>query len=234
MKRGRVLNRPLEPRWLDMAFRLGRAGATADEARIVLIERLSETHLRPSTASRVVQVLLPVWVAPPPETKEMIEWALHNSEEATDLRGVHLVALLATYPFFGDVCTAVGRLLKLQDAVSTDEIRSRLRAQWGDRETTNTAQRNCIRTLRAFGVLDAERGASSSTAGEQFELPSSMLRWAAHALILSREAESVHEQDVSSAAEFFFLRIPSGATGDYPLLEFLNIGPRQRALVLAH
>src|SRR5688500_10356053 len=122
MNRGRVLNRPLEPAWLDEAFRLGRAATRVDEARAELLARLSETHLTSSTAGRVVQVLLPVWVSPPTETVEMIAWALHNSDEVTDLRGVHLLALLATYPFFGDVCAIVGRLLKLQGTVETEEL----------------------------------------------------------------------------------------------------------------
>lgn len=234
MNRGRVLNRPLEPAWLDAAFRLGREGVAADAARTQLTERLSETHLSASTAGRVVQVLLPVWVTPPAETKDMIGWALHNSSEVTDLRFVHLVALLATYPFFGDVCAIVGRMLKLQGTVATDDVRSRLRGQWGDRETTNTAQRNCIRTLRAFGALDAERGASTSTAGERFELPGSMKRWAAHGIILTRDAESVVEDDVTSAAELFFLNFSNGQpAGEYPFLETFNVGPRQRALVPA-
>ena len=161
----------------------------------------------------------------------MIEWALANSREVADLRAVHLLALIAIYPFFSDVCAISGRLLRIDGEVQSAELRKRLRAKWGDREVVDVAQRKCIQTLRAFGALAGERGTVVSQPGERLPLPESLAPWAIHAVVLGRNAESIDVGEIGAAPEAFFTDIVMRGMNGYALLERFNVGPSRASYV---
>jgi hypothetical protein len=233
MNRGRILNRPLEPSWMDAAFRLAQDVPDVAERRRLLEMRLRDTHLAPQALKKVTEAVAPVWISPPPETAAMIEWALANSRDVADLRAIHLLALVATYPFFGDVCAISGRLLRIDGEVRNPELRNRLRATWGDREVINVAQRKCIQTLRAFSALEGHRGAAVSQAGERLRLPATHTPWAVHAIILGRNAESIDAGEIGASPEAFFADIVMHGVNGYALLERFNLGPSRVSYVAA-
>lgn len=181
---------------------------------------------------KVREIVGPVWLDPPAETATFIDWARGNVDPTSDLRAVHLLALLATYPFFDDVCVAVGRLLRLQGQVTTADLRSRLRAKWGDREIVQVAQRMCIYSLRHFGALMAD-ARSTSSAAEPLPLTSSLNAWAVHAVVLGRDAGAIDLMEVDVAPELFFVRLDSRQINDYPHLERYAMAAGRAELVLA-
>jgi hypothetical protein len=140
--------------------------------------------------------------------------------------------LIATYPFFDDVCVAVGRLLRLQGNVSTPDLRARLRAKWGDREIVQVAQRMCVYTLRAFGALTPD-GRSISTAADPLPLPRSLSAWAVHALVLGRDAQAIDTMEIDVAPELFFTHLEFPSVNEYPLLERFAMAAGRSELVLA-
>lgn len=219
MTRGRILNRPLRPEWLDMAVSIRRRVGMGDEARRQLEVALRDEPLATESRKKVVEAISHVWLKPGPDLVPFTDWAVDRALDVPDARAIHLVALLAAYPFFGDVCAAVGRLVTLDGDVRTDALRSRLRNRWGDREVVNVAQRKCVQTLRDFGVLTAPRGSSVSQVGEQLVLPAEMVPWAVHGLMLSRGIEALETTEVRSAPELFFLGLPPSVPNGYRYLE---------------
>lgn len=232
MNRSRILNHSLEPAWLDAAFAIGRQHGDGDP-RQLLEMALSDMALAKWARIKVREIVGPVWLDPPKETASFIGWARANVDPARDLRAIHLLALMATYPFFGDVCTAVGRLLRLQGEVTTSDLRSRLRAKWGDREIVEVAQRMCIYTLRAFGALSAEPRASVSRPAEPLPLPRDLGMWAVHALVLARNAESIDLMEIDVAPEIFFTSVEAQPGNGYPLLERFSMAAGRAEFVLA-
>ena len=186
--------------------------------------RLRDEQLADGARSKVVETVHPVWINPPAETAAFIRWAAERYTEAPDLRPIHLVALMATYPFFGDITAAVGRMLRSSGAVDSLQVRGRMKAQWGDRDAVSVATRKCLLTLRSFGVISGDRGSTTSTAGERFCLSGDWAMWAVGALLLTRGSEMIDAPTVESAPEFFFLDVRVPATDAYPLLERLTSG----------
>src|SRR5262249_25635233 len=148
--RGPILDRPLEPAWLDAALRIAQESADLDEVRSRLHVALGDSGLGTVARVKTVTALVRVWADPSGSSEPAIRWARESLADEEDLRPVHFGALLAAYPFFGDVCAFVGRILALEEQVSTPELRARMRAAWGDRRSVHNAVQRAVKTLRAF------------------------------------------------------------------------------------
>ena len=227
MNRNRIVNRPVQPSWIATALDLAAEGATGADGRSRLEIRLRDEGLADVARQKVVETLHPVWINPPPETDSFIAWARDRSVEAPDLRPLNLLALMATYPFFGDVLAAVGRLLRTDGQVDAAKLRDRLKSKWGDRDSVNVAERKCIQTLRWFGVLAGDRGSGVSVAGERFVLAGEWAQWSIAALLLSRDIEMTDARTVETAPEFFFLDVLIPAGAPHPLLEVMTAGDQR-------
>ena len=219
MSRGVILDRPLEPDWLDVALRIGRDELPRAEARKRLELLLRDAELGPTARKKTVTALARLWIEPPPAAARMLDWGAQRLFDVGDTRPVHLAAILATYPFFGDVCAAAGRLLSLEGAVSTPELRQRVRGAWGHRRSIDVAVQRAVKTLRALGVLSGSPGASLSGPGERLNVPDDAAGWTVHALMLTRGVDSIEQSDIRSAPELFGLGLPVGELDSYPLLE---------------
>jgi hypothetical protein len=230
MNRNRILNHSLDPAWMDAAFAIGQRPADGDP-RALLATTLSDMGLPKWARVKVREIVGPVWLDPPSETASLIRWARDNVSPTSDLRAVHLLALMATYPFFDDVCIAVGRLLRLQGEVTTSDLRSRLRAKWGDREIVHVAQRMCVYTLRAFGALSVE-ARSVSRPADPLPLSGDLGMWAVHALVLARNTESIDLMEIDVAPEMFFVSLEPPQGNGYSLLERFATGTGRAEFVL--
>lgn len=217
--RGPVLDRPLEPRWLDAALRVAREARDIDDFRRRLHVALGDSGLGTAARVKTVTTLVRTWADPREASAAAICWARDTLADEEDLRAVHLGALLAAYPFFGDVCATVGRVLALEQQVKTPDVRARIRASWGDRRTVHNAVQRAVKTLRSFELLTGDPGSSLSHCAERLSVSPRAGRWIAHTLLLSRGAESIDERDLRSAPELFGLRLPERLDNGYVLLE---------------
>jgi hypothetical protein len=66
---------------------------------------------------------------------------------------VHWAMISAVYPFWFNVAKQTGRLLSLQEQITSAQIISRLKEQYGDRQTVSRYARFVISSFVAWGVL---------------------------------------------------------------------------------
>lgn len=217
--RGPILDRPLDPAWLDAALRIARETRDLDTIRERLHLTLGDSGLGTAARVKTITALVRTWADPPEVAAASIYWARDTLADEEDLRAVHFAALLAVYPFFGDVCATVGRVLALDEQVTTPDVRARMRASWGDRRTVHNAVQRAVKTLRAFDLLTGHPGTSLSRRADRLTVSPRAGRWIAHTLLLSRGAESIDERDLRSAPELFGLRLPDRLDNGYELLQ---------------
>lgn len=217
--RGPILDRPLELAWLDSALRVARETDDVDDARKLLAIAMADEPMGAAARVKTVTALTRVWIQPPAAVASSTAWARQALFDQEDLRGIHFGAVIAAYPFFGDLCAACGRTLALEQRATTPDIRSRMRAAWGDRRTVHNAVQRGVKTLRAFGVLTGAPGTSDSERGETLPISSQAARWIAHTLLLSRGVDAIDERDLRSAPELFGLALPDHFDPEYGLLE---------------
>lgn len=218
-ERGPILDRPLEPDWLDAALRIARETNDINAVRDRLHLTLGDAGLGTTARVKTVTALVRTWAQPPEAASQAMQWARDTLAGEADLRAVHLGALLAAYPFFGDVCATVGRVLALEEQVTTPDVRARMRASWGDRRTVHNAVQRAVKTLRAFELLTGGPGTSLSRRADRVVVSPRAGRWIAHTLLLSRGDDSIDERDLRSAPELFGLQLPERLDNGYELLE---------------
>jgi len=220
MRHGAILDRALTIEWLDTALRIAAQEHQPAHWRDLLDVALRDAIPAPEARDKTLVALSHVWFAPPTAAAPMIGWALEAVPTLADTRPLHVGALLATYPFFGDVCAAVGRMTALGQPVHTPEIRRRMREGWGDRQTIDSATQRCIRTLRSIGLLAGDLGSSTSRPTGRLQVPHGLRSWLIHALLLCRGIDAVDEREVRKAPELFGLELRPGSQGDpYPFIE---------------
>lgn len=214
---GMVLDRALNLELLDVALRIATEYADDPQARRFLGVALRDYVTPQEATNKTKKVLTRVWVVPPPNAHAMIRWGTEHQDECSDRRALHFGALLATFPFFGSIAATVGRQLHLDGVVDRRTIRAAARASFGEREFIDAGASKSLATMRSLGLLDGGKDGPYRV-GERLIAPPSFSNWFLHALMLTRQVESVGVSDLGRAPEFTALRFDAQA-GEYPLLE---------------
>ncbi len=226
---GMILDRALSPELLDVALRVATEHDGDPDARQLLSVALRDYVTPQEAANKTKKILTRVWVAPPVPAQPMIRWAIKNQDECPDRRALHLGALLATFPFVGSIAAAVGRQLHLERCVEPRAVRGFARATFGEREFVDAGAMKTLATMRNLGLLKGLKGAPYAV-GVQPIAPAPFASWFLHALILTRQVESVGIDELSRANELATLKLEPEAS-DYPLLEMHSENGRTVAAV---
>lgn len=231
MKAGPILDRGLSVEVLDAALHIARSGIPFNQGLRRLEVALRESISEQEATTKTRKILTRIWVRPPAYAKAMVDWVVTQEVEGCDSRVFHLGAMLASYPFFGEVCAFVGRHLNLAGEVNTSAVRKQMHSTWGDRSSVDVGARRCIRTLRHLGVLLGESGSSRNVAGDVVKVPGELRNWMVHSLMLTRLTDSIDERDVDRAPELFMLQM-AGQREEYQYLERVNEAGGRRVLVI--
>jgi hypothetical protein len=147
--------------WIQKTLNLLLAGLDAKTLRQELHEFLAERKGDGSEGVRsdqtrafVVTNLMKVWVSPDPELVALRNEVLAflSKNPSMSLAG-HWAMISAVYPFWFNVARQTGRLLSLQDQVTQSQIITRLKEQYGDRQTISRYAQYVIRSFVTWGVL---------------------------------------------------------------------------------
>jgi len=147
--------------WMQMAANLLLSGLDANTIRQELHEFLSGQKCNGSEGVRsdktrtfVVNNLMRIWVSPDPDLVIFRDASLSFIHEHPSMElAVHWGIISAAYPFWFSVAQHMGRLLNLQNQVTQDQIMTRLKEQYGDRQTVSRYARFVIRSFVVWGAL---------------------------------------------------------------------------------
>ncbi len=151
----------IQKRWMDYTVQLMLAGLSESEIREELKNYLldqkggnPDSKKAPETHRFIINALSS-WYQPTKELLSFRDSALRLIREVEPKIWLpfHWAVMSASYPFWFNVAKQAGRLLNLQDQVTQAQIFSRLKEQYGDRETVSRNARHTVRSLVAWGVL---------------------------------------------------------------------------------
>ena len=222
---GMVFDRALTPELFDVALRVATESRGSNDSRRLLTVALRDYVSTQEADGKTKKCLSRVWVSPPERAREMIRWAIDHQHLDPERTVLHLGALLATFPFAGIVISNVGRQLHLEGAVNPRQVRSETTALLGDRSTIDVGARKVVTTLRYLGLLTGPNG-GRLLLGRQPTVHSSLVGWVTHALLLTRQVDAVGVDGLSRAFELATLKLESGRSIGYPLLELHTEGGR--------
>jgi len=157
-------DRRLRREWLDFVADCAAAHAAPDVTRAKLHDLLAPVVAESGergARSKTITVLLRLWVVSDPRTDGLRLDALRLLPTCTpgERLAMHWGLAMAAYPFFTDVASSIGRLLRLQPTVSLAEVVRRTKEKWGDRERVARSARHVLQSIRDWAVL-AETGSA--------------------------------------------------------------------------
>ena len=159
MKRGEIgFDRRLKRDSLDAAAAMAASKTDIQTARKRLDELLSSSVANSGVRgarSKTITVLLRIWLSEQNGLREDAGELFTKGSHGERL-ALHWGLAMVTYPFFYDVVSITGRLLKLQTETSLSEITRRTKEKWGDRERVARSARHVVQSIRDWGVLQSE------------------------------------------------------------------------------
>ncbi len=148
-------DRKIRRAWLDLAAET--VLRERDPAAVhAALDRALASEVRGSEARRkTVNLLTRIWLRVPQAHRPLRDEALSlwNDVTGTDRLWLHWGLALLAYPFFRDVVTVVGRLLRLQERFTTGQVYRQIVARWGERTTLKKATQRVITSLVDWGIF---------------------------------------------------------------------------------
>ena len=204
--------------WMDYTVNLLLSGMDATTIRQELHHYLSDRKGGGSLGERsentrkfVVNNLMHIWITPPQEIVPMRNDALEIiRNDATQSLAMHWSLISSVYPFWFNTATQVGKLLLMQDQVSQKQIVSRLKEQYGDRETIERYAKYVIRSFVYWGVLKEENRKGIYRLGNVTRVENliSIGLLLESALLANEKGKSTWEELIFSPAFFAFKIMP--------------------------
>ena len=154
------IDRIIRLNWLEKTAYLVLAGISHSTIRETLKQEIansfntSENTVR-GALHKTLTNLIKIWVRPPRNLQAFHEDGLLFLKKLPSNQhlAVHWGMTMAVYPFWANVASHVGRILKLQNSFQLRSIQRRLREQYGERETVSRSTQRVIRSFWDWGVL---------------------------------------------------------------------------------
>lgn len=233
-------DRTIRSEWLDAAVARVAREESAEETRKYLWEFLEDVE--PGTTNnsgrgKTLTVLTRMWVSVPPGAEPLKQAALRCIQSASgDQRvGIHWAMAAGTHPFFLDVATHVGKLLKLNGVANRSQITRRMTEAWGDRSTLERTIQHVLRSLAQWGLLRAgsERGSLIGPA-QRLPLGEDVSQLVVHSVLLAQQKGSRFAQLIEHPALFpFALDLPNRALMRNPIFRVQRQGDQSDLVELA-
>lgn len=151
-----TLNRRLKASWLIEALRLRAEGSSPEEARARLEAMLSEDIGGKESVRKSLRYLRQVWLEPHPVYGKLQAEGvdLYRQQPTVErARFLSFFMLLAIYPFAREVAEACGQLFRLQGTIKAEQIKRKIIAKRGQRESILRSTRYAISIFSDLGIL---------------------------------------------------------------------------------
>jgi hypothetical protein len=153
------IQRELHVAWFEHAASVYAAGFKKSAARKEFYSYLNNASdsvepLTEQTKIYISNALVKTWIEPDEELIPLRDaaYTLINNNLSNHI-AIHWSLLSAAYPFWFNVASSIGRLLKLQDQVTQSQIVLRLKEKYGDRQTVSRRARYVIRSFVSWKAL---------------------------------------------------------------------------------
>lgn len=148
--------------WIRRTARLTLSGMTAKDIRQELHatlalegKRVQPGERSASTRAFLVNNLMAIWPSPDPDLALFRDIALEVLRKRPDQElAIHWAMISAAYPFWSNTARQTGRLLNLQAKITQAQIITRLKEQYGDRQTVSRYARFVVRSFVDWGVIN--------------------------------------------------------------------------------
>lgn len=222
----------IELEWLEWTVQMALANFSEDDIYAELQNRLRSIvsvggHDDRSNRGKVIGILLKIWVKTTAELRPFRDEGLvllANSPASYHLP-IHWGMILATYPFFGAVVDAIGRLLQLQGSVTFAQVGRRVQEKYGQRVSIERATQRVFYGLQDWGVLAKTEERAVFTNLAPLEISNTQLSsWLIEAAMITADTQSTPLNTSTKMPVLFPFSIPEPRVTENKRLELFRQG----------
>lgn len=209
------VDRVVRLKWLKQTASLVLAGNDGATIKSILQNdlrakfRSDKINVRGSI-DKSITILIKVWLKAPGELEflringlELLKRLPQENHVA-----VHWGMIMAVYPFWMNVSSQVGRLLKLQGSLAAVQIQRRIREHYGERETVSRRTRYVLRSFVDWGVLNQTSAKGIYSAGSVSVVDDTkLIAWLIEACLHARPSESAPLKELIASPSLFPFRL---------------------------
>ena len=145
-------DRTIRAEWLDAAAARIANGDSADATRKFLwafLENVERGNTNNSGRGKTLTVLTRIWLSVPEKAEVLKRAALNQivTAQVEQRIAINWAMTAGTHPFFFDVATHVGKLIRLHGDANRTQIKRRMTEIWGDRSTLERTIQHVLRSL---------------------------------------------------------------------------------------
>jgi hypothetical protein len=200
------IDRKIKRAWLDALLDHLVQTTEPEELRRYVDERLAEELPGAASRAKSVGISLKIWSGIPANRLPQRDRAVAFLPKISGQERVwlHWGMTSLAYPFFRDAAEVVGRLLTLQDDLTSAQVQERLIKKWGDRATTREAAQKLLNTLVDWEVLRPTKTKGTFLLTTRMSSTSTALQlWLLECLLAASTAEEVEAQQLLRLPEMF-------------------------------
>lgn len=223
MKPGEIgFDRRLRHEWLDYTAECVVADIPPEAIRAKLHDLLAPAVAESGergARSKTITVLLRMWLVSDARTDALRRDALSLFTRSTfeQRLALHWGLAAATYPFFLDVVSSIGRLLRLQPTISLAEVVRRATEKWGDRERVARSARHVLQSIRDWAVLTGTgRTGVYHASAQRPVVQGELAAWILEAVLRGSGAVMAPLRQLEQSPALFPFTIALGSTGISP------------------
>jgi len=228
------IDRIVRLEWLERTAQLALAGNHPGTVKQNMLEFLatsfptSNPSVRGSLA-KTVTILMNVWLTGPKELADLRKVGLEllRKKSGGDRLVIHWAMLMATYPFWGAVAGQAGRLLRLQETITAEQVQRRICEQYGERESVFRRVRYVIRSFIAWGMLQETETKGIYRRGLSLSIDDpKLIAWVIEAALHANYNGSTRLTDLLESTSLFPFRLKRKASESLliasPRLEYIR------------
>ncbi|KGX84855.1 hypothetical protein [Pontibacillus litoralis] len=203
-----------KPVGFDQKILLHQLDFTANEARRSekneMYEKLDDFLLADikgqKSRKNAITMLMKIWYLVKGEERNLqtkaFDIILDSSEKERVL--LHYTMTILAYPFVKELVQEMGKLFKLQDEVTSQQIGRVMKNSYGDRRRVEVATSAVLMSLKSWGIITPGDSKQTYVMGEKIKIASSsMKQWLAEAIIRSSEGTSITIEMLNAQPGFF-------------------------------
>jgi hypothetical protein len=201
--------------WLEQTANLILAGNDKAAINNALQELLKNKvsvggQAKRGNREKTITILLRTWLTAPSELDSLRIEGLEHLKYLSRCEhlAIHWGMVMAVYPFWADVATQIGRLLKLQGTAAAAHVQRRIREHYGERETVSRAARRVLRSFLDWGVLLESGTKGVYSPGTTLDVTDpKLIAWLAEAFLHAQANGSAPLKDLFDSPGLFPFKI---------------------------
>ena len=214
------LSKNVKLEWMNLAADQHLLGKTQIEAMPVIDEKIHESIKCQANVRTIRAILMNMWF-------KNQDWFLDKATDVTrgisenERLAVHWALMLVRYPFFYDLCSAIGGLFEFRDEITIDQIRNRVFDKWGARATLKPGLSQVIHMLKDLNILNPVKPAGTYTHNSVLVSDVNIMQLLCAATIKASGKEYMTWENITQHPALFSFKIDGVTQADMASCEHL-------------